>query len=353
MSKQASTTVIGAFVVGAIALVVLGVVVFGTGKFFSKPQTYVMFFEGSVKGLNVGASVDFKGVKVGSVTNVKVIFNEEDLSLQIPVYVELLTDRVTQVYGEDGRRTIPADSHRGEIVRMLVERGLRAQLKLQSLVTGQLYVDLDFYPDRPARFRGIEHRHPEIPTIPSNLEQLTKTFEKLPLDEIANKLVASIQGIESFVNSPDLKEAVGSLNQTVKDVQVLLHHIDEQIKPLAASADKALGDARKLIRDVNEKVKPIGSGLEETIKETRDLVQNLNNSTTSVMSSVDQTLKAAAGAAGQAQRTLASLETMTGDDSELRYELSRTLKELSAAARSLRVLADYLERHPDAVIRGK
>src|SRR4030042_3764548 len=139
MSKQANKTMIGAFVVGATALVVAGVLVFGSAKFLKERHPFVMYFDGSVQGLDVGASVVFRGVKVGTVTDIELRTDPVNLTIQIPVFIEIEMDRLKRT------GTLPLKRTPAEGMKLLVERGLRAQLELQSLVTGKLLVNLDFH----------------------------------------------------------------------------------------------------------------------------------------------------------------------------------------------------------------
>ncbi len=141
MSAKANKSLIGAFVLGATALAVAGVVIFGSGRFFRKPHMFVMYFPGSVKGLNVGAPVMFRGVKVGQVTDMKVNFYGKELNILIPVYIEL--DPRTDVL-------VSGDVPKGQYLKALIKKGLRAQLQMQSFITGQLLIDLDFHPGKPA-----------------------------------------------------------------------------------------------------------------------------------------------------------------------------------------------------------
>jgi phospholipid/cholesterol/gamma-HCH transport system substrate-binding protein len=316
MSKQANKTLIGAFVVGAIALVVTGIIIFGSGDFFAERPVFVMFFEGSVNGLNVGAPVTFRGVKIGTVTEVALYFNPDELKFKIPVYVELETDRLR-------RETGPPDenSQRYKYLKLLIDRGLRAKLQLQSLVTGLLMVELDFYPDKPARLTGYDKRYHEIPTISSGLDQMMKKVEKLPIDELVNKLTSAIEGIDKAVNSPKLAESMNSVNIALKEISQI--------------ADK-----------INEEIGPIATGVNTTVQEVKELVQNLDSRVTVLSKDLDDTIK-------QSTATLKNLQQATAPGSSVNYQLATTLKELSAAAKSLRQLADMLEQNPETLLRGK
>ena len=353
MSRKANPTFIGAFVLGAVALVVAGVVIFGSGKFFTETKKFVMFFNGSVKGLNIGAPVAFKGVKVGSVKEIRLFLDDRDLTLKIPVYVELEPKRITQIQGGGDPQKLLKAKGVSTLIEFLVQEGLRAKLGMQSLVTGQLYVDLDFYPDKPLRLVGAEPGLPEIPTIASSLEELSKTVEKIPLEDLAQKLLAAIEGIERFVNSPELKETAVRLNATVKDANTLVRQVADQVNPLASRLDKTLAEAQKLLSNADSQIKPLASSIGEAAKDTRKLMQDLESRVGPLASGLDNSLKATEVAVKQATRTLASLEAAAGENSPLQYELAETLKELGAAARSLRNMADYLERHPEALLHGK
>ena len=327
MSKQANKTLIGAFVLGALVLIVTGVVVFGSGTFFRKVNRNVMFFEGSVKGLQIGAPIIFRGVQIGHVTDIALELNAKDLTAFIPVYTEI-----------DPQKVIPiADkpSYDQLYLQALIEKGLRAQLQLQSFVTGQLMVNLDFYPDTPIRLVGLEKKYPEIPTIPSSLEKLTKSFEALPLKEIADRLNETLAGINRLVNSRDLQTSISSLNQLLKNTDALVKNVNTKIGPLASdikgttdAARAAFVQAEKTLRfdegapgQIAVSVKETLSAAQATLKETNKAVENIN------------------GIAAQ--------------NANLGYEIGRTLEQVAELSRSIRVLADYLERHPEALLRGK
>jgi paraquat-inducible protein B len=327
MSKQASRSLIGAFVLGAIFLAVAGIIVFGSGKLFTETKKSVMFFEGSVKGLQIGAPVMFHGARIGQVTDVVVKMNARDLTAFIPVYIEVHPKKIVPIEG--------GQSYDQKYLQALIEKGLRAQLQLQSFVTGQLMVNLDFYPNTPIRLVGLEKRYPEIPTVPSGMEKLTKQIEELPLTEIAVRLNETLAGISKLVNSRDLQASIGSLNQLLQDGDVLVKNLNSRVGPLASdikgttdAAQSALKQVEKTMRfdegvpgEVALSIKDTLSAGQDTLKETKKAVENIN--------------------------------VIAVGNANLGYEIGRTLEQIAELARSLRVLADYLERHPEAVLRGK
>jgi|WetSurSiteA1Bulk_404760.scaffolds.fasta_scaffold00453_4 paraquat-inducible protein B len=330
MGKPVNKTLIGVFVLGAVALVVVGLLVFGSGKFFTKTNKYVLFFKGSVKGLNLGSPVMFRGVKIGEVKAIQLRFNPKELSAVIPVYVEI----------DPSNFRIPDDMlpditmpKLGEYqyVKPLIMKGLKAQLQMQSFVTGQLMINLDFYPERSINLVGLENKYPEIPTVPSSLEQLTDTLEQLNIDEFYRKLIKVVDGVDKFLSSGELKGSLQSMNQTLKDTDTLVKNLDARIEPLVADIQNTSEAARKAMVQADKALSEV-KGIPVDVKET---------------------MQSARSALGQAEKTFLSIRNFTEDTRNLSYELNRSLQELSAAARSIRGLADYLERHPEALIRGK
>ncbi|OEU44503.1 MAG: hypothetical protein BBJ60_11605 [Desulfobacterales bacterium S7086C20] len=304
MSKQANKTLIGAFVVGSVALVVAGVAIFGSGKFFTKTREYVMYFDGSLRGLSIGSPVAFKGVKIGSVTHIKIRFEGKELTnIRTPVFIEIESDRIAKTSADPELQEFIEKDRTYEVMDILVKRGLRAQLVSQSLVTGQLVVAFDFHPDTPINLVGGDPKYKEIPTIPSTMEELTETIKELPLKELVDQLLKVVKDIDTVVNSPELKGSISSLHETLKSASELVQNVDRQVDPM--------------------------------------------------LSTIKETFETATAALTQAKNTLVSLEERTAEDSTLRYEFDNTLQELSGAARSIRVLADYLQRHPESLLRGK
>lgn len=321
MSKQANRTVIGGFLVGSVILLAAGILVFGSGKFLKKTYICVMYFDGSVKGLNEGASVVLRGVKIGTVRKILLRAKTEDLSFEIPVFVEIEPDRLEKV--EEGKTRTP-----GENIEKLIALGLRAQLEMQSMVTGQLIVQLDFHPDEPARLIGDDPQYPEIPTIPTDMAVLLQKIEKVPIEKIFEKLLSTVEGLEKVVNSPEVTGIIHSLKSSLDSADSLLGNIDRHIEPLASGMEGTLRDAQKLVRNIDNQVGPLASGLTNAVD-------------------------AATTAINQAEKTLITVENSFGEDSTLIYALNDTLEALSSASRSIRLLADYLNRHPESLLRGK
>ena len=334
MSKQANKTVIGIFVVGAIALVVAAVLILGSGKLFRPTFKAVCYFEGSVGGLNVGAPVVLRGVKIGSVTDVVLRADSSKLTFTIPVYIEIEPDKF--------KITGPRPKKMGQNLKTLIDKGLRAQLEMQSIVTGQMQVGLEYYPNKPAKFVGADSETPEIPTVSTPMQELTQKIQKIPIDEIFQKILSAVEGIERVVNSPEMTGTVHSINEAAKE-----------IKPLVANLQEAVKDVRKLVQNVDGQVGPLASNLNETVQEARGTVRNIDSQIGPLKESIERTIKSAEATLIVAQKAVENIEGGVGENSTLVYQLNKTLEEVNALTRSIRVLADYLERHPESVLWGK
>ncbi len=347
MSKQANKTIIGIFVVGAIALVVAAVLILGSGKFFKQTLRAVCQFEGSVGGLNIGAPVVFRGVRIGSVTDVILYFDRKDLIFTIPVYIEIDPSKMVA--------TGPQPKERGEYLKLLIDRGLRASLETQSIVTGQMQVGLDFHPDKPAKFAEFKYdqKTPEIPTIPTPMQELTKKIENIPFDKIFDKLASALDGIDKLVKSPEIPEAIRSLNLALGDVRKLVRSVDGQVGPLASNLNDTVQDVRKLVQNADAKVNGLASSLDETVKEVRGLVKNVDGQVGPLGSNLTRSIKSLDETLAAVQKTVEGIQANIGEGTTLGYEVNSSLEEIKALSRSIRRLADHLEQHPESVIWGK
>jgi paraquat-inducible protein B len=313
MGKKANPAIVGAFVLGAIALAVLGVVVFGSGKFFRSTTRWVMFFPGSIDGLSVGAPVKFKGVDLGTVTQIELVVSVEDsgATARIPVYVEIDPSRIVTGAGFSARDRVAL---REELIR----RGLRAQLQSQSLLTGLLFIQLDFFPDTPATYVLPQPSDPpEMPAIPTMLEQgleqaraLINDLKGIDFKGMVERANGALDGVSRVVNDPALEQALDELPGTVKNV------------------NGAVDSANALLRRVERQVDPISTELHETLVGAQR-----------AMTTVEQTAAAAT--------------TLIEPGSPLDYDLRGALRDVGRAADSLRRFADFLDRNPSALLFGR
>jgi paraquat-inducible protein B len=319
MARQARKTLIGAFVVGAVALAMAGIIVFGSGKFFHKRYTLVMFFSGSITGLSVGSAVEFRGVKVGQVTNIAAVFDPKTLSITIPVYVEIDPGSLI-VYGAQTASSLFSTQ---ELYQPLLEKGLKAQLDVESFITRQLYISLDFYPDKPTSLVGLDPRYPEIPTIPSLQDEIVKTLQKLP-----EKIMNVTDGIERLVNSPAAQESL-------RDLDALIRGIAVEMKPLVANLNATSNAARR------------------TFAQAEKTLSMKEGPSAEMAASFTGAMKQASLSLDQMRSTLGSYQKVAVQNANVGYDVTKTLGDLDAAARSVHSLAEYLERNPEAMLKGK
>lgn len=267
--------------------------------FDTREMYYVMYFDRSVRGLEVGSSVEFRGIKIGRVTAIGLQFDSKNLDFRIPVTVALQLGRISQTHEVKG-------ANRDHIIKRLVAKGLRARLDSSSLLTGKLFVNLDMYPNTVIRHVQARSEYPQLPTLPSEMDVLKNQandilsdLRRLPLQQIANELLGTLKGTNRVANSEDLADSIRSFNKASKDLQRLIGNADSSVASVAVSTDQTLVELRK------------------TMVELR--------------------------------KTLGKLD----EDSPVMVDLTELMKELTAASQSFRTLTEYLERHPEALVKGK
>lgn len=205
---------IGIFVIGALVLLMSSIVVFGSGELFKKTNKFILYFDGSVKGLSIGAPVMFRGVSIGIVKDISLIYDSKAGTITLPVIVEIQQDRIKGAlsFGElDG-------------ARKMIALGLRGNLEVQSFLTGQLMISFDFYPDNPAKLRGISSQYPELPTLPISPD-IFEVIENLPIKEIAKNLEATSQGINKLVNSGQISRSLNDLQSMLLETKEAMHSV--------------------------------------------------------------------------------------------------------------------------------
>ncbi len=322
MSAKTHPRLVGAFVLGAIALVLLAIVFLSSGGWFQQRDRFVVFFPGSVKGLQTGSAVNFRGVKVGEVVEVSAFLTGlPDNPIQIEVVCEFYGDVVE---APEGVENPYEDLDQEEMVALLIEQGVRARMMSASLLTGQKYIELDFMPDEPARLAGLSRRYPEIPTSPTAMEKLGERMEDLmnklaevPLDKVVENVQMAIRAARELLESEDIKGALGAAHRG------------------AQSIEPTLAEAR------------------ETLKTTREVMENLGKETEGLGGDVSATLEELRARLKRTESTFEALEATLNGADDARMDVSETLRELEKALQAFRHLADYIQTHPEAILQGK
>jgi paraquat-inducible protein B len=293
-----------------------------SGALFQQRDRFVVFFPGSVKGLQTGSAVTFRGVRVGEVVGVDAFQTGlPDDPIQIEVICEFYGDVVETPEGVEN----PYDGlDQEESVALLIEQGIRARMMSASLLTGQKYIELDFLPDEPARLAGLSRRYPEIPTSPTAMEKLGERMDELmtklaevPLDKVVENVQMAIRAARELLESEDLKAALGAARRGA-----------DSIEPTLAEARETLKTTREVLEKLGKETEGLGDEVKGAVADLRERL-------------------------ARTEKTFEALEaTLRGTD-DARMNISSTLMELQRALESFRNLAEYIQTHPEAILQGK
>jgi paraquat-inducible protein B len=315
VTARARPRLVGAFVLVAVGLGLAGIAALSSGRLFAEHRTYVVFFPNAVGGLKEGAPVTFRQVPVGQVKDVELVFGADYRDSRIMAVIQIRRGAVKNVAGASA---LPLSD--AQLVKLLVNAGLRASARSSSPVAGQKSVDLDFHPELAPRFSGIEMPYPEIPTAPTGMELLSEkleaTLEKIsevPVDEVLLQLKATLASAQKILDSGDVHGALRELRLTLETANRTLAGAEKTL----GSVDGMVTDARSTMTTVNDTVQGLGTTLERL------------------------------------DRTLATVDRNVERTGDVQLEAAKTLDEMNELLKSLRFLAETLQRHPEALLRGK
>ena len=335
MSKQVSPTLIGSFFLAALGLVVIAILMFGGGSYFQKHHEFVLFFhtENNLNGLNVGAPVKLEGVKIGEVKEVALLLDEKTLEIVKPVVIELDYSNIINDDNDDTHdfKSKDGDAH-NQSTKNFIKKGLKAQLKTQSLLTGLLYIEFQFTPQDEVVMSGINFRDlQELPTTTNATEDLKREAQKvvnrigkLPLEQIVEDLAVNMHEIKVILTSQSLKENRQGVNQSIKEMEKLLINLNENFTPLMLNLNGTMKDTRVVVQEFSREIKPVLSSLEKTLNKATELLS-------------------------ESQYAVRSFEDFSSPEAPL-WQALEALKE---AAESTKNLTDTLERNPESIIYGK
>lgn len=313
---------VGGFVLGAIALTVAGILFFGGTRLFTRSATAVVFFNGSIAGLDVGAPVTFRGMRIGIVEHVSLHFSMADLTARIPVFLKIQPERIVWA----GK---PLDDS-GRVLRRMVEAGLRAQLAIRSFITGQVAVDLDFRPDTPAALVGAVPDVPEIPSIPSAADKVVTELTTLPLGDIAKSTL----------------HALGTVDRLAADLDRKLDPLGQDAHRVMTEATRTLETADQALRQLQADAAVMLRGWNATAMSTQRQVDERGEELGRVLVTADRT-------AHELDSVVNALNGLIAPRTPFRGDLESAARDLSASAGSLRSFARTLERNPSALLSGK
>ncbi len=323
MSEKTSKIRIGAFVLGALALMLIAVAVISSGRLFSPQLRFVVFFESSLRGLSAGSPVVFHGVPIGRVSAIRMAGDVDTLELLIPVYVEL-----DMAIMKDVKHIASPPRVDEPYMQRLVKQGLRARLDSQSLLTGQLLIELDFFPDAHRRDAYMPMSMYDsllvIPSIPSPFDTVSQRITELPVDQLVQNLIDVSAKIDAALGSQAMLELPGNINAAFVDARSTMGSMNttmESFRRLAASMES--------VSDMAGKQAP----------ETLAHIRRLMNTYISL--------------GGQLERSLESVRGVVGPNTVPVLEFTRAVRELGETAKAVRDLAGMLERNPETLLMGK
>jgi paraquat-inducible protein B len=320
---SARPAAVGGFVLGGLAIVVAAILFFGGEDVFSRKTKAVVYFEGSVGGLVPGAPVTFRGVRVGSVSKVMLAIDPNLMRARIPVYLKLEPDRVTLVSGATG----------APMLRRLIAAGLRAKLESESLVTGQMLVDLDFIPGARGATEadaGTDPEIPEIPAITSDLQQLREELTRAPIAETVTQALHTLAAVETIAE-----------------------HIDARLLPLAGSAQRTLDSAARTVEIAGDSIQQLQRDVSSTLGAVQALASDGRVQLGARGKELSQTLLTAEKTLQAVNTLVVSTNSLVAPGAAPRDDLEATLRDLAATAGALRELSRAIERDPTIVVRGR
>ena len=323
MASNRSYTVIGLFMFGAIALVVVGVLALGGNRLLSNNRQAIIFFDQSVLGLSNGSKVLFRGVQVGTVKNVQLRIDPDVGKSRIGVTIEMAGNHTVMMNGSPTSAEMTTEE--------LVKRGLRAQLVVWSYVTSQLAVNLDFRPDSKPQFAINKDNMEltEIPAVPSQIEQLKDTVTGLPW-----------------------KDTLETVNETMESVVMLANDMDQLLNRMGPNLEKTTTTTREAVAAARDAVYMNSRQFEKTLESVRALTNNVNTQIESRDEQLTRLLDNAEATSANIQQLSENLEDITDPRSGTRQDIEAAIRDLSAGASSMRRFAETLERDPNSLLFG-
>jgi len=329
MNNKANPTTIGIFIIGAFSLLVASIFVFSSEAWFSKNHKFIVVFTESINGLNVGAPIKLYGVQIGHVTEINVERDIQRNMTLIPVVFEVDQEKIGNYV--DTRKK----DWRNSEVEKLIDSGLRMQLQLGSLLTGQLFIEALFLPNTEAKLYGHKTNLKEIPSVPSKSDEIQKALRNvlegtktIDLTELFSNLQKTAANIEQITGSIQTQSTLTALNNSMLDLQQILGTVKKDIGPISKDLNKTINHADELLVTLDTNAKPL-------LEDSRQIISTGKNTLQAISSTLDE------------------VKALTNNNSPINQGLQAALQQLTRAASATRSMMDYLERHPDALIFGK
>ncbi len=338
MSKKASSTRIGAFVILSLLLLITGIIVFGGGRLFRNKNTAIVYFDGSLQGLNLGAPVAYRGITIGEVKEILIDVDAATYQITVPVLISLNPDKVIKVAGKDSKENNPDIN---TFLKTMCDRGLRATLKTQSLLTGKLYIDLSIHENSLAIYHDKDGKYLEIPAVQSELQQMTQAMQSLNFMELAAKFSSTMDSLEKM--STSLQQALAS--ETSRETLGVFFASLDRLHSILATVDGDLGPLMNKIDTTLSQVSQLSN-------QTNQMFINLDDQIVPLLVTLNSTVSDVGTTIRTTDELMSGLKQSTGVDSPLYFQLTETLGELGKTAKSVRAFTEYLDRNPQRLLFG-
>lgn len=329
MKTKISPSIVGIFVLGALALALVALLSFGGVHFFSKPQRFVVYFNESIHGLDLGSPVKFRGVRVGKVVDLAIVYDDASQQSQVAVICEMNRNTIADPNG------VPVDLSNREVLQKLIGKGMRAQLGVLGLATGMLYVELDFYdpaeypvgpPPRQLRYIYIPSVKSAIAEYQASLSEILSKLKQVDFPEISQQLKGLLVDARRQVNKIEVKDLIAEWTKAGQAVNKLA--ASPELKAAIVDFDEAAKRLNGVLAKVDSQIEPTSANLNQTLAETRRALDSF-------------------AATANTLRQFVNAQQNLGADSSLAFQ------RLAEAAEAVQRLADFLERNPNALISGR
>ena len=316
MSQKVSTSAIGAFVLGSVVILIACVVWISGSSFGTDKSRAVMVFDSSVKGLRVGAPLALKGVTIGEVINIDIVIDVDTFKVFMPVTIEINNNKVRRV-GVD-------NINDNDIMPELIEKGLRGQLRTQSLLTGLLFIQMDFHPNSPIRNPNIKTDYEQLPTIPTDMAELSRSLATIDVPRLINETQSTLTAINDLMTSEQTQLSTEHLN----DALLAVTRLSDQLGGVTPELEALMTNSNEAVTSIRQQIPQLSSDIQTSLAQFNKAAAKFE----AVMSSADYSLS---------------------DDSPVVYEVIKAAQELARAGKSLQSLAETLEAQPESILKGK
>ncbi len=341
MNKKTQPVLIGIFVIFSVLLFMIAVVIFGSNRFFEKENLVIAYFEGSLQGLSVGAPVTYRGVSIGQVKEVKIHITtnngETNRKLIIPVIISLSAGKALAI----DNLTTGKDVKVNNFLREMCQDGLRAKLKVVSIVTGKRYIDLAFYENSTPVYRDTIGQYFEIPTLPSEMQQLGKMIENIDIGLLYQRAIGTLTSLEQLtsglaktLNSDTTENLINEISSTTSNLNQILVQLNSTFPSILTKMDTGLDQINALSSNAD------------------NIVVSLDEHLPPIVNSIETALIGINSTISQANRFITQADTVLKPSSPLQRNLSVTLRQLQNTAASIERLSDYIHRNPNTLIFG-